>query len=140
MKTVLLFSSIALLLISGGCGEPKTEPVSSVKLIVVDDTNFEELVLNSDKPVLVDFWATWCPPCKAIAPTVEEIAKEYEGRAVVAKLDIDKAPETKQQYGVPPVPTVIVFKDGKELSRVVGYTDLSSFKSELAANLDEALK
>lgn len=136
MKTLLLFSSVALLIMTAGCGEPKTEPDSSSKLIVVDDTNFEELVLNSDKPVLVDFWATWCGPCKIIAPTVEEIAKDYDGRAVVAKLDVDKAKETAIQYEVSSIPTLIVFKGGEEVSRIVGVQE----KSVLMAKLDEALE
>jgi thioredoxin 1 len=136
VKTLLLFSSVALLIMTAGCGEPKTEPDSSSKLIVVDDTNFEELVLNSDKPVLVDFWATWCGPCKIIAPTVEEIAKDYDGRAVVAKLDVDKAKETAIQYEVSSIPTLIVFKGGEEVSRIVGVQE----KSVLMAKLDEALE
>jgi thioredoxin 1 len=136
VKTLLLFSSVALLIMTTGCGEPKTEPDSSSKLIVVDDTNFEELVLNSDKPVLVDFWATWCGPCKIIAPTVEEIAKDYDGRAVVAKLDVDKAKETAIQYEVSSIPTLIVFKGGEEVSRIVGVQE----KSVLMAKLDEALE
>jgi thioredoxin 1 len=136
VKTLLLFSSVALLIMTAGCGEPKTEPDSSSKLIVVDDTNFEELVLNSDKPVLVDFWATWCGPCKIIAPTVEEIAKDYDGRAVVAKLDVDKAKETAIQYEVSSIPTLIVFKGGEEVSRIVEVQE----KSVLMAKLDEALE
>lgn len=136
MKTAFLFSSIALLTMTSGCGEPKTEPDSPSKLIVVDDTNFEELVLNSDKPVLVDFWATWCGPCKIIAPTVEEIAKDYDGRAVVAKLDVDKAKETAIKYDVSSIPTLIVFKGGEEVSRIVGVQEKSVFMEKL----DEALE
>ena len=152
MKMLLLLSTLVVVTISQGCGEPKPDasgnakqdssgaakPGSSdsAKPVVVDGSNFEEVVLKSDKPVLVDFWATWCGPCHIIAPTVEEIAKDYEGRAVVAKLDVDKAEDIATRYEVSSIPTLIVFKGGEEVARVVGVAK----KSELTSRLDAALE
>ncbi len=104
--------------------------------VAVNDGNFDEIVLQSDKPVLVDFWATWCGPCQMIAPVVGELATDYEGRAVVAKLDTDEAGETAARYGVDAIPTLIVFHQGQEVSRTVGLTT----KEELARKLDEVLR
>lgn len=136
MKSFLRLSTLIVVIFTGGCGEPKPDLSGKVKPVVVDGSNFEEVVLKSDKPVLVDFWATWCGPCKIIAPTVEEIASDYEGRAVVAKLDVDKAEELAIRYEVSSIPTLIVFKEGKEFARVVGVAE----KSELTSRLDEALE
>ncbi|MBU0759134.1 MAG: thioredoxin [Candidatus Omnitrophica bacterium] len=84
--------------------------------------NFEQEVLNSSIPVIVDFWATWCMPCKMIAPVMEEISKEYSGRCKVAKLNIDEAMEIATRFGVMNIPTIIFFKAGSEFSRIVGVT------------------
>ena len=86
----------------------------------VNDSDWENEVLRSDKPVLVDFWAAWCGPCRMIAPYVEELAKEYAGRAVVAKMDTDANPQTPMQFGIMGIPTLIFFKNGKEVDRIVG--------------------
>ncbi len=84
------------------------------------DANFENEVLNSDQPVLVDFWAPWCAPCRMIAPLVEAIAKEYSGSARVTKLNVDENPAISQRFGIKGIPTLILFKDGKEAERIVG--------------------
>jgi len=88
----------------------------------VSDSNFESDVLNSDKPVLVDFWAPWCAPCRMLHPTVEAVAQSYEGAASVVKLNVDDNPAVSQRYGIKGIPTLILFKNGKEEERVVGAT------------------
>ena len=88
----------------------------------VNDQNFEAQVLNSDKPVLVDFWAPWCAPCRMLAPTVEAVAEKYQGSATVVKLNVDDNPNVSQRYGIKGIPTLILFKNGKEEERVVGAT------------------
>jgi thioredoxin 1 len=88
----------------------------------VSDSSFEKDVLQSDKPVLVDFWAEWCGPCRALAPTVEAVAEKYAATARVVKLNVDDNPTVSQQYGIKGIPTLIVFSGGKEEARVVGAT------------------
>ena len=88
----------------------------------VNDQNFEAQVLNSDKPVLVDFWAPWCAPCRMLAPTVEAVAEKYASAAKVVKLNVDENPSVSQRYGIKGIPTLILFKNGKEEERVVGAT------------------
>ena len=94
----------------------------SEHVIDVSDSNFEADVLKSDKPVLVDFWAAWCAPCRMLAPTVEAVAEKYAGSASVVKLNVDENPSTSQRYGIKGIPTLILFKNGKEEERVVGAT------------------
>lgn len=103
--------------------------------ITVDDTTFKSEVLESTLPVLVDFWAAWCAPCKMIAPIVEELATEYQGRIKVAKLDVDANPQTAAQFGVMSIPTLILYRGGKPEKRIVGYRPKASLKSELEAVL-----
>ena len=88
--------------------------------LTVTKQNFEQEILNSDKPALVDFWAPWCMPCRMIAPIVEEIAEEMQGKAVVGKVNVDEEGELAMQFGVASIPTLIVVKGGKEVKRVVG--------------------
>ena len=88
----------------------------------VSDSSFEADVLKSDRPVLVDFWAPWCAPCRMLAPTVEAVAEKYATNARVVKLNVDDNPQTSQRYGIKGIPTLILFKNGKEEERVVGAT------------------
>ena len=94
--------------------------MSSDRIIHITDATFEDKVLNSDKPVLVDYWAEWCGPCRLIAPILDEIADEYDGKLTVAKLDTDKNQATAMRFGVRGIPTLIVFSGGKETAREVG--------------------
>jgi thioredoxin len=86
----------------------------------VNDANFEKEVLNSSQPVLVDFWAAWCAPCRMLAPTVESVAQEYQGKAKIVKLNVDENVGTSSSYGIKGIPTLVLFRDGKEADRVVG--------------------
>lgn len=105
----------------GKTTELKKEPLpKAAKPVVITDSTFAEQVLKSDKPVLVDFWATWCPPCLMIAPTLEKLAGEFAGKATIAKLDVDQNPQTAQVFQVRSIPTLIVFKNGQMVDRAVG--------------------
>ena len=101
----------------------------------VTDQTFEQDVLKSDTPVLVDFWAEWCQPCRQLTPTVEAVAQKYEGRARFVKLNVDDSSATAQMYGVKGIPTLIVFKSGNETDRVVGTTS----KENISRMIDRAL-
>jgi len=101
----------------------------------VNDKNFSLEVLQSDIPVLVDFWATWCGPCKSIGPVIEELSKEYTGKVKVTKLNVDENPATPGQYGVRGIPTLILFKGGKIVEQIVGAVP----KARLTAMLEKAL-
>jgi len=99
------------------------------------DGNFNELVLNSDKPVIVDFWAEWCGPCRMVGPIVEEVGVDYEGKAVVAKVDVDSNPGITAKYGIRNIPTILFFKNGEVADKQVGAVP----KSTLVAKLDALL-
>ena len=101
----------------------------------ITEANFEEVVMKSDKPVLVDFWAEWCGPCRMVGPVVDELAGEYECKAVVGKLNVDTEGAVAQQFGVRNIPTLLVFKNGEIVDKQVGATS----KQVLAAKLDGAM-
>ena len=95
-------------------------PMASENIVEVTDTNFQAEILGSKLPVLVDFWAVWCSPCRAIAPHVEALAKDYDGKVRVGKCDIDSNPEVATQYDIRSIPTLLIFKEGKVAGQVVG--------------------
>jgi len=106
------------------------------KPIAVDDANFEQKVLKSKTPVLVDFWAPWCRPCLMAAPVLEELAGEYADRITIAKLDVDQNAKTAAIYNIMAIPNLIIFKDGKPVSQIVGYKPKAELKRDLDAVLE----
>jgi thioredoxin 1 len=111
---------------------PAPEPAAATHPVAVTDGDFEQVVLAAQMPVVVDFWAAWCGPCRMIGPVVERLAAEYSGRLLVAKLDVDENPRTAQRYGVMSIPTLILFKDGQEVDRVIGALPEEVLRSRLA--------
>jgi thioredoxin 1 len=101
----------------------------------VTDANFEAEVLKSDKPVLVDFWAPWCGPCRMVAPVVEELSTEYDGKVKFVKLNTDDNVRTASQYGIRSIPTLLVFKDGRPVGQIIGFRPKSDLKKRLDAVL-----
>ena len=106
-----------------------------MSVIVINKENFENEVLNSDKTVLLDFWAAWCGPCKALMPVVEEVAAEYEGKAVIVKCNVDEAADAPIEYGIRNIPTLLFFKGGELKAKLVG----SVAKSAITAELDKLM-
>ncbi|NER12858.1 thioredoxin [Leptobacterium flavescens] len=102
----------------------------------ITDATFENVVLNSEKPVLVDFWAAWCGPCRMVGPVIEEISKEYEGKAVVGKVDVDANQEFAAKYGVRNIPTVLVFQNGEVVGRQVGVAPKNTYTEALDSLLN----
>ena len=102
----------------------------------VDDENFDQTVLQANNPVLVDLWAPWCRPCLMLAPTLDELADEYDGRINFVKLDIDQNPKTAARYGIMSIPTLLIFKGGEAVSQIVGVRPKAELKHSLDAILD----
>ena len=103
--------------------------------IAFSDTNFSDEVLSSDKPVLVDFWAEWCGPCRKIGPVVEELASEYEGKAVIGKVNVDDNPEISVKYGIRSIPALLIFKNGEVVDQIIGAVPKAVLKKQLDAQL-----
>ncbi len=107
------------------------------KPAIVDQTNFQQLVLDSKQPTLVDFWAVWCAPCLAVAPTIEELAQEYEGKVNFAKVNVDGNSRLATKYGIMSIPTLLIFKDSKPIKQIVGLKSKSELKKILDNTLSE---
>ncbi len=108
------------------------------KPIEVNDGNFEEIVLKANTPVLVDFWAAWCGPCRMVAPVVEELVDEYAGKVTFAKLDVDQNSKTASQYGIMSIPSLIIFRGGSPVTNLVGFRPKGDLKRSLDTVLDDA--
>lgn len=109
--------------------------MASEAVLELTDSNFEQEVINSSVPVLVDFWAEWCMPCRMLAPTIDELAEAYKGKAKVGKVDTDSNRDVSVKYGISAIPTILLFKDGQVIKKFVGLSP----KAEFAAELDKAL-
>jgi thioredoxin 1 len=104
-------------------------------IVHISDENFEQEVLKSDKPVLVDFWAEWCAPCRMIAPIVDDLAKEYDGKLKIAKVDVDKCANVPGQYAITSIPTLILFKSGQPVEKIVGAVSKNKLKGLVDGSL-----
>jgi len=106
------------------------------KVIEVNESNFDQTVLQAKTPVLVDFWAPWCRPCLMVAPILDELAKEYNGRITIARMNVDQSPMIASRYGIMAIPTMFIFKEGKPVSNIVGFKPKPQLKQSLDAVLD----
>jgi len=130
--------AVVIVCLASGCHQPSSttsHEAEAKNVLTLTKDNFQTEVLSSPQPVLVDFWATWCGPCKTVAPTVAELATEFEGKAKVGKVDVDAQPELAKQYDISAIPALMIFKDGKVVEQFVGVRS----KSELKAALDKAV-
>ena len=106
------------------------------KPITIDDSSFDQIVLNAKTPVLVDFWAPWCRPCLMVAPILDELAEEYSGKISIARVDVDQNPKTASKYSIMSIPTLLIFKNGAPVSHIVGFRPKPEMKRSLDAALD----
>ncbi|WP_366841444.1 thioredoxin [Lacinutrix sp.] len=113
----------------------KTQLNYNIMALEITDANFEETVLKSDKPVMVDFWAAWCGPCRMVGPIIDQISEDYEGKAIVGKMDVDANQEFAAKYGVRNIPTVLVFQNGEVVGRQVGVAPKASYAEAIDALL-----
>ena len=111
-------------------GSPQAKPVE------LTTENFEAMVLQAKQPVLVDFWATWCGPCRAIAPSIEALATEMEGQALIGKVDVDRQRQLASRYGIRSIPTLLIFKDGKVVDKIVGLKSKEAIERQLRRRMD----
>ena len=105
------------------------------KPVSVDDNNFDQMVLQADKPVLVDLWAAWCKPCLMVAPILDELAEEYSGRINFVKVDVDRNPKTASKYGIMSIPALLIFKNGAPVTHIIGFRPKAELKRTLDASL-----
>jgi thioredoxin 2 len=118
------------------CGKCKSPLATAVQPVTITDTNFEEIVLKASTPVLVDAWAEWCGPCHMLAPTIDALARDYAGRVVVGKLDVDANPRTAGSYEIRGIPTLLIFDRGQLVDRLVGVQPRSAIEGRLASLVD----
>ena len=109
--------------------------MASEAILEVTDANFDQAVLKAEQPVMIDFWAAWCGPCRALAPIVDDVAQSYNGRVKVGKMDVDTCPVTPQRYGVRGVPTLLIFKNGQVQDQIVGYVAREAIEKLLNKHL-----
>jgi thioredoxin 2 len=118
------------------CGKCKSPLATAVQPVTITDANFDEIVLRASTPVLVDAWAEWCGPCHMLAPTIDALARDYAGRVVVAKLDVDANPRTAGSYEIRGIPTLLIFDRGQLVDRLVGVQPRSAIEGRLASLVD----
>lgn len=124
---------VLLCFCTGGCRDsrPSGHEARATNIVTLTEANFKAEVLSASKPVLVDFWASWCPPCRALAPIIDDIAREFDGRAVIGAVDVDAAPALAQQFGITGLPTVVLFQNGKVVEQALGLRSKAEYQRML---------